>query len=87
MLLVGLSLLHNGTLPAERAPQWYGLSADTAGRGLRELEARGLLNRAVKVKKAPQAPKGYTQEVHHTLLGMFAKKASTTPSRRLRVVS
>ncbi|MGV9563888.1 hypothetical protein [Streptomyces sp. NPDC003480] len=31
------------TLPQERMPEWYGVSADTAGKGIRELMKHGIL--------------------------------------------
>jgi hypothetical protein len=43
MLLIALSLTEDFTLPLERMPKWYGISSDSAGRGLRELRERDLL--------------------------------------------
>lgn len=44
MLLIALSMTKEQfSLPQERVPQWYGISADTAGRGLAELRDRGIL--------------------------------------------
>ncbi|WP_165983949.1 hypothetical protein [Streptomyces sp. YIM 98790] len=44
MLLITLSLRKERfTLPQDRVPSWYGISADTAGRGLRELQEKGVL--------------------------------------------
>jgi hypothetical protein len=87
MLLVALSLPAGFVLPTERVPDWYGISADSADRGLRELDNAGLLRREMKVKKAPQAPLGITQEYHHTLLPPFAQRRLATRPRRLRSVS
>src|SRR5713101_6295655 len=60
-LLIALSLQSPFTLPAERAPAWYGISADTLERGLRELTDCGALSRVLKVRKAPLAPAGKTR--------------------------
>ncbi|MFF2024005.1 hypothetical protein ACFVW2_19675 [Streptomyces sp. NPDC058171] len=44
MLLIASSLRKEKfDLPQERLPSWYGISADTAGRGLKELQDRGVL--------------------------------------------
>jgi hypothetical protein len=87
MLLVSLSLSVDFVLPTERVPRWYGISADSADRGLRELDRAGLLRREVKVKKAPQSPLGIAQEYHHTLLGPFAQRRTGANVTRLRSVS
>jgi hypothetical protein len=87
MLLVALSLPGGFVLPTERVPDWYGISSDSADRGLRELDKAGLLRREMKVKKAPQAPLGIAQEYHHTLLPPFAQRRPAAARRRLRSVS
>ncbi|MDX3238907.1 hypothetical protein PV392_25085 [Streptomyces sp. ME03-5709C] len=44
MMLIALSQRKiNFTLPQERMPDWYGISADTAGRGIRELRGNSVL--------------------------------------------
>jgi DNA-binding transcriptional regulator YhcF (GntR family) len=43
MLLIGLHRGPNFSLPAKKAAKWYGISADTIERGLKELEGHGLL--------------------------------------------
>jgi hypothetical protein len=87
MLLVSLSLPANFVLPTERVPRWYGISADSADRGLRELDKAGLLRRELKVKKAPQSPMGISQEYHHVLLEPFAQRRTGAKVTRLRSVS
>ncbi len=67
MLLIALSLPSSFTLPTEKAFAWYGISADTAQRGLHGLRTKGLLNGVVRLKEAPLAPKGFTRESHYTL--------------------
>jgi hypothetical protein len=83
-LLIALSLPSPFILPAERAPAWYGISADTLERGLRELTDRGALGRVLKVRKAPLAPAGKTRVAEYDRLGSFAPPARA--SQRLRVV-
>ncbi len=71
VLLIGLSLSPNFVLPIEKAKPWYGISADTAQRGITELDRRGLVKRRRTLKKAPLSPKGFTQEYRHTLQSPF----------------
>ncbi len=87
MLLVSLSLPAGFVLPTQRAPDWYGISADSADRGLRELNKAGLLRREISVKKAPQAPLGIAQEYHHTLLSPFTQRRALATVTTLRSVS
>jgi hypothetical protein len=71
-LLIALSLPSPFILPSERAPAWYGISADTLERGLHELTALGVLGRVLKVRKAPLAPAGKTRVAEYRRLGAFA---------------
>jgi hypothetical protein len=87
MLLVSLSLPAGFVLPTQRVPDWYGISTDSADRGLRELDRAGLLRREIKVKKAPQAPLGIAQEYHHTLLPPFTQRRVIATVTNLRTVS
>ncbi|WP_420637741.1 hypothetical protein [Candidatus Poriferisocius sp.] len=73
MLLIGLSLRPGFVLPVEKAPDWYGVSADSAQRGFAELERRGALERHRVKKKAPLAPLGFTTDSRFTLLADFAR--------------
>jgi hypothetical protein len=61
MLLVALHEKNNFELPAERVPDWYGWSADTAERGLATLEQLRLLTHTARLKKAPLSPSGLTK--------------------------
>lgn len=45
MLLIACTLKPGFVLTEERIPEWYGVSSDSGGRGLRELEHHGLLVR------------------------------------------
>jgi hypothetical protein len=71
VLLIALSLDDGFTLPIERAPDWYGISADTANRGLQDLRTHGLLELDISTKKAPLAPDGLTQVYRYTLKAPF----------------
>ena len=71
MLLVALSLKPPFILPAEKAPDWYGISADTAQRGLASLVQHDVLKVTRTYKSAPLAPKGFTYDSHYTLQGAF----------------
>lgn len=80
VLLIALSLDDGFTLPIERAPDWYGISADTANRGLQDLRTHGLLDLDISTKKAPLAPEGLTQVYRYTLkapLGPLRKPVAT----------
>jgi hypothetical protein len=61
MLLVALHEKNNFALPTERVPEWYGWSADTAERGLTNLERAGVLTHITRLKKAPLSPTGQTR--------------------------
>lgn len=58
-------------LPAERAPEYYGVSADTFERGSRGLVKHGILEVRKSRKAAPLAPDGYTYESRYTLKAPF----------------
>jgi hypothetical protein len=79
MLLIALSLGNEFVLPVEKAPAWYGISADTAQRGIAELSRRGVLTSHNVKKKAPLAPKGFTYDRRFTLVGDFGHTWISTP--------
>jgi hypothetical protein len=87
MLLIALDLPDDFRLPTERAKDWYGISADTAERGFRELLGNNLLTVRKVYKPAPLTAAGYTQENHYTLQSPFfssrkpRKLASVLPIR------
>jgi hypothetical protein len=75
LLLIALSLNNMGfILPEEKGPDWYGLSPDTVGRGLTELQQHQLLDVAEIPKPAPLAPEGFTLERRYTLRVPFVSK-------------
>lgn len=70
-LIIGLSNADDFSLPAERGPDYYGISADTLERGVRGLKKMGLLDVRKNYKKAPLAPAGFTYENSYTLQPPF----------------
>jgi len=86
VLLIALSLRDDFILPAERAPDWYDLSPDSADRGLRMLRQKGLLQRRTELKVAPLSAIGVTEEFHYTLKPPFGPHAGR-PTRRRRAAS
>jgi hypothetical protein len=78
MLLIACSHRARFRLPLENAPEWYGISADTASRGLHGLEARNALLIDRTYKTAPLAPAGYTSENRYTLRPPFGHRRDLT---------
>ena len=74
MLMIALSLDDEFFLPIEKVPDWYGISADTANRGLLDLQNAGLLDVEKRTKKAPLAPEGIAQDFHYTLQPPFGPR-------------
>lgn len=73
MLLIGSTLKPGFVLPTEKAREWYGVSTESAERGLRLLREGGLLHRTTIVKDAPLSPTGKTQEYRYTLRQPFGR--------------
>lgn len=73
MLLVALSLDDGFYLPSERAPDWYGVSADSADEGLRELRQAGLLDTDYQWERNVRSDTGWTKRWTYTLIGSFSK--------------
>ena len=71
MLLISLSFNDGFRLPIEDVPNWYGVSADTAQRGLFGLRSRNLLDVDIRVKTAPLSATGATTERRYTLQAPF----------------
>ena len=63
MLLVALSLQDGFYLPSERADDWYGISPDSADRGLRELRKAALLDADRKWVKNQRSDTGWTEHL------------------------
>ena len=73
-LIIALSNLDAFALPAERGPDYYGISADTLSRGYRGLRAKDLLNVRSHRIVAPLAPEGHTYENLYTLKPPFGPR-------------
>ena len=69
MLLVALSLKEDFELPHDRVPDWYGMSADTAARGLNELIGHGILRMNQTYESAPLSATGWREVRHYVLQG------------------
>ena len=74
MLLIALSLRDEFRLPSESAPDWYGISADTASHGLGGLAGRGLLKVVKRFWTTPLSPVGYTVQNVYTLQDPFGPR-------------
>lgn len=73
MLLIASSLKPGFVLPEEQVPRWYGISSDTAARGLRELADKDLLFVERRRRDAPLSPVNYVIEHAYTLQSPFAQ--------------
>lgn len=62
--------------PAERAPEWYGWSADTHLRGLHKLLGLGLVERRERYVKAPLSPSGFTLVYEYRLASVMRPRRS-----------
>lgn len=78
MLLIALSLDDAFTLPIERAKDWYGISSDTAQRGLARLGELGVVDVDMRYRKEPLAAEGFTQARHFTLTAPFGPRRKPT---------
>jgi hypothetical protein len=75
MLLVALSLPNDFYLPLNKADAWYGISADSAGRGLRELADCNLIEVRQRWVKNHRSDTGWIEQRHYTLTGPYSKLA------------
>jgi hypothetical protein len=81
MLLIALSLPGVFYLPYEKAKPWYGISADSAGRGLRELEKAGILVSVQKWLKNHRSDTGWVEQRSYMLADPYAKPARKRRAR------
>jgi hypothetical protein len=81
MLLIACSHKTRFRLPFEKTPAWYGISADTAARGLHGLDTKSVLAIDRTFKPAPLAPAGYTSENRYTLCPPFAHRREALPRK------
>jgi hypothetical protein len=84
VLLILLSRRPGEELPQERAPTWYGVSADSVGRGLSTLKDHELVRVTVNKKQAPLSPIGVTWERRYTLVEPFAIRSGKKPQETAR---
>ncbi len=73
-LLIALTLGDWFWLPSRHAAGWYGVSASTIERGLRELKRQGVLTAREHFKSAPLAPEGFTRELYYRLNKPYGPK-------------
>lgn len=71
VLLICLTFKDEFRLPVERGKEWYGVSADSIGRGLDDLRRRRLLLYTDRIKKAPLSPLGFTHDRWYSLQPPF----------------
>lgn len=77
-------------LPYEYMPDWYGISAKSAQKGITELLDAKLLKRRPDIKPAPLSPTGSTTHMYYSLTGVYGhtsraarrKKAATARAER-----
>jgi hypothetical protein len=73
MLLVAHHQRDGFYLPAEKAKPWYGISADSALRGLSELGKHGLITWRQEWIKNQRSDTGWIEQRHYTLTGPYAR--------------
>jgi hypothetical protein len=83
-LLIALSLKQPFVLPAERGPDWYGISADTIGRGLAELREKKILSRQFVTVVDWNSPTGKRTDHHFRLKAPFGVSTSTVKGKTLK---
>lgn len=84
MLLIALSLNDGFYLPSERANEWYGISADSAERGLRELRRAGLLEAEQAWVRTHRSDTGWAPRWTYTLVGSFSKASRRQANSKRR---
>ena len=82
MLIIARTMGNRFRLPLESVSDWYGISADSALRGLHGLKGHGVLSVEKHYKSAPLAPEGYTAENLYTLKEPFGPMDVDAQSRR-----
>jgi len=73
MLLVMATWRGALTLPAEKASEWYGISADTCERGFDELRRADIVRKSKRWKPSIYAPGGWVAQNVYGLTGPFAR--------------
>jgi DNA-binding HxlR family transcriptional regulator len=70
------------TLPYERAKEWYGLSAKSVQKGVKDLEAHGLIHKREEMFAAPLSPTGMSVRIHYSLTGNYGQQAREALQQR-----
>lgn len=86
VLLIGSTLKPDFVLPTDRAKDWYGISTETAQRGLRHLREAGLIHRRTVLRATPLGPTMTTQEYHYTLHPPFGRQNKRAERAALTVI-
>jgi hypothetical protein len=81
MLLIALYQGDGFSLPYNKVPEWYGISAATGERGLRELRHQGLLHRERHRRPDPESPVGFSDVYHYQLLAPFGPRGRDSTSK------
>jgi hypothetical protein len=74
VLIIAMTLGDGFQLPYGRFPDWYGISASTGERGLRELAANGLLHRERHRRPDTEAKFGYVEVYYNELRPPFGPR-------------
>ncbi|MCY4193403.1 MAG: hypothetical protein OXF04_03790 [bacterium] len=83
-LVIGLSNRNGFSLPLERCPDYYGISADTLYRGSTGLRSYQLLDTQKHRITAPLAPEGFTFENIYTLKPPFEPRSRGSKPNRAK---
>jgi hypothetical protein len=83
MLLVLLTGRGKQKLPQERMPSWYGWSADTAERGMKQLRQVGLVEVSAFKRPEPLAPRGWTAVNEYQLSPEFRALAGANKEKEV----
>lgn len=78
MLLICLYQGDGFPLPLAKVPDWYGISASTAERGLDQLHNLGFLHRETLRRADPESPVGFSYTNYHELRSPFGPAGTPT---------
>jgi len=81
MLLIALYQGDGFSLPYNKLSEWYGISAATGQRGLRELREGGLLHRERHRRRDPESPVGFADVYHYQLLPPFGPRGEASAAK------
>ena len=81
LLLIALSLDDGFYLPLQKAQPWYGISRNTAQRGIADLIEHGLLDKAEEWVEAPLSDIGHRLVARYTLKQPFGPLSARKPKR------